>query len=80
MVDERLVRLAAGQRLEELKRLHGDVLPSNVLREGFMFGGDRSCTSTVSRTDSKLIVPRRADDRPEPEFLEERYAEFRHAS
>ncbi len=41
MLDERLVRLAAFQRLEELERVHGGVLPWNVLRKGFEFGGDQ---------------------------------------
>ena len=41
MLDERLVRIAAFQRLEELQRLHGDVIAFRVLREGFTFGGER---------------------------------------
>jgi putative restriction endonuclease len=41
MLDERLVRLAAFHRLEELERVHGDVLPWSVLREGFIFGSEQ---------------------------------------
>lgn len=33
------IRLAAIQRLEELKRVHGEVLPSSELRNGFEFEG-----------------------------------------
>lgn len=40
-MDERLVRLAAFRRLEELQRVHGEVLAWSLLREGFEFGGER---------------------------------------
>jgi putative restriction endonuclease len=38
---DRLIRVAAAARLEELQRVHGDVLPWSALREGFQFGERR---------------------------------------
>ena len=40
------VRLAAFRFLEEQVRIHGEVLPRNVLIKGFEFGGERVCLIT----------------------------------
>lgn len=36
---DRLIRLAAARRLEELRRVYGDILPWRELKAGFEFGG-----------------------------------------
>ncbi|MGZ4690818.1 MAG: HNH endonuclease [Acidimicrobiia bacterium] len=89
MVDERLVRLAAFQRLEELERVHGPVLPSSVLREGFRFGGDQlhfmgpqgifkpaqmRLPLSITTSPEKTGKPRPYDDELGPDgFLRYRY-------
>jgi putative restriction endonuclease len=38
---DRLIRVAAAARLDELRRVYGDVLPWSELRQGFQFNGSR---------------------------------------